>query len=145
MSISLKHTHEIMEAIKGKKIDNAVNFLRDVKSKKARLLFKKYPSKGHKGGVPVGYPIKASGTIIQILNELKSNAKVISGGNDGATIIRYELGRGAYPRFSNGRVYKHGKRTNITVFASIQRIDKLKTEEKPKEESTNVAQEDNKQ
>ncbi len=151
LSISLKHSHEIMEAIRGKKIDAAVLFLEAVRKKTARVPFRKYSSKGHLGGVPVGYPIKASGAIIKILNELKSNAKVVSGGDSDATIIRYDLGRGAYPRFSNGRVYKHGKRTNLTVFASINKVEKPKTEEKQtseeksKEETSNVTKEDNKQ
>jgi ribosomal protein L22 len=139
MSISLKHTHEIMEAIVDKNINRAVDYLNKVIEKKEFVPFRHYPSKGHKAGVPAGYPVKATKSVISILKELKSNAKNLGGDMDNVTISGYALGRGGYPRFRGGGVYKHGKRTNLRIFGTFEQVEKPKTEEVKPAEATEQA------
>ncbi|MGC8533081.1 MAG: uL22 family ribosomal protein [Candidatus Parvarchaeum sp.] len=119
MPISLKHTHEIMEAVKGKQISKANSLLKKVLAKEAYIPFRKYPSKGHKHGVPAGYPQKATKQVISMLEELKANAKNMGLDESKIVISSYSLGRGGYPRFSSGTVYRHGKRTNLTIYSLV--------------------------
>ena len=128
MGISLKHTHEIMEAVRTKNVDYAIAYLKRVMDKKASVPFKKYPSKGHKAGVPVGYPFKASKYVIEILNELRSNAKNAGGEASKVTISGYNLGRGGYPRMHGGGVYHHGKRTDLRILGTVE-VKESKPEE----------------
>ncbi len=136
MPISLKHTHEIMEAVKGKQLSKATNMLKKVLSKEVYIPFKKYPSKGHKQGVPAGYPQKATKQVIQIIEELRLNIKNMGFDESKVVISGYTLGRGGYPRFSSGSVYRHGKRTNLSVYSQVDQERKIvqkKGQEKPSE------------
>jgi ribosomal protein L22 len=125
MQISLKHTHEIMEAVKGKDVTKAVNFLKKVLLKEAYIPFRKFPSKGHKHGVPAGFPKKATKQVISILEEMKSNAKNMGFDESKIVVSGYALGRGGYPRFSSGSIYRHGKRTNLTVYSFVNQERKI--------------------
>ncbi|MCL4376620.1 hypothetical protein M1558_03995 [Candidatus Parvarchaeota archaeon] len=130
MPISLKHTHEIMEAVKGKQISKANALLKRVLAKQAYIPFRKYPSKGHKQGVPAGYPQKATKQVISMLEELKANAKNMGFDESKIVVSSYSLGRGGYPRFSSGTVYRHGKRTNLTIYSLVDQERKM-PEKKP--------------
>jgi len=131
MPISLKHTHEIMEAVKGKQISKANAMLKRVLAKQAYIPFRKYPSKGHKHGIPAGYPQKATKQVISMLEELKANAKNMGFDESKIVVSSYSLGRGAYPRFSSGAVYRHGKRTNLTIYSLVDQERKM-PEKKPR-------------
>ncbi|MCL5016769.1 MAG: hypothetical protein M1441_01340 [Candidatus Parvarchaeota archaeon] len=130
LPISKKHVHEIAEAIKGKNIDRAIAYLERVKAQKDFVPFMKYPSKGHKHGIPAGYPKKASVQIIRMLKELKANAKYMGFEVSALTVSGYMLGRGAYPRYGGGKVYRRGKRTNITLYTIVNQ-ERKKEEKKP--------------
>jgi ribosomal protein L22 len=125
MPISVKHTHEIIEAVKGKDISKATSFLKKVLAKEDYVPFKKYPSKGHKHGVPAGYPQKATKQVISMLQELKANAKNMGFDESKIVVSSYALGRGGYPRFSSGTVYRHGKRTNLTIYSLVDQERKV--------------------
>ncbi|MCW1293887.1 MAG: hypothetical protein OH316_01050 [Candidatus Parvarchaeota archaeon] len=156
VQVSLKHVHEIMESVKGKDVDKSIKYLEEVIERKRFIPFNKYGGKGHKSGVPRGYPKKAAKFVISLLKELKSNAKTINSGVVSMVIKRYSLGRGAYPRFPSGAVYRHGKYTDLAVFSEVE-VEKQKEEtkasapasvEKPqasgqKEESKDNATEEN--
>ncbi len=131
MGISLKHTHEIMVAIKDKNVNKAIEYLKNVQVRKNFVPFKKFPSKGHKAGVPAGYPVKASKYVMEVLNELKFNAKAIGGDVDKVTVSGFDLGRGAYPRMRGGGTYKQGKRTNLRIFGMVEAEKPVPKEEKP--------------
>ena len=137
MSISLKQTHEIMEAIKRKNINKAITYLEKVLDKKDFIPFKKYPSKGHKHGVPAGFPQKSTKQVIEILNELKANAKNIGAEADNLTVSGYDLGKGRFPRYRGGGIVHKGKRTNLRIFGSAEKSEKIEPikEEKKKEET----------
>ena len=133
MMISMKQTHEIAEAIKKKNADKALIFLSKVLEKKTFVPFLKYPSKGHKHGIPAGYPVKATKLVMELISELKSNAKS-SGADESKVIITgYDLGRGGYARFKGGGVYRHGKRTNLKLYGSVEKPDVISKPEKASE------------
>ncbi|MCL4361894.1 hypothetical protein M1585_00195 [Candidatus Parvarchaeota archaeon] len=138
MPISLKHTHEIMEAVKGKQISKANALLKRVLKKEAYIPFRKYPSKGHKHGVPAGYPQKATKQVVSMLEELKANAKNMGFDESKIVISSYSLGRGGYPRFSSGTVYRHGKRTNLTIYSLVDQ--ERKVPEKKQANADNAAE-----
>ncbi len=131
MSVSLKHVHEIMEAVKSKNVDEALKYLQTVVEKKNFVPFKKYPSKGHKHGVSAGFPQKSTKMVVELLDELKANAKNIGAETDKLTISSYDLGKGRYPRYRGGGIVHKGKRTNLRVFGSAEKKEKV---EAPKEE-----------
>ncbi len=131
MGISLKHTHEIMVAITNKTASKAIEYLKNVQAKKNFVPFKRYPSKGHKAGVPAGYPMKASKYVIEVLNELRFNAKAIGGDVDKVIVSGFDLGRAAYPRMRGGGTYKQGKRTNLRIFGMVEAEKPKAREEKP--------------
>ncbi len=136
MPISLKHTHEIMEAVKGKQISKANALLKKVLAKQAYIPFRKYPSKGHKHGVPAGYPQKATKQVVSMLEELKANAKNMGFDESKIVISSYSLGRGGYPRFSSGTVYRHGKRTNLTIYSLVDQERKMPEKKQANAENT---------
>ncbi len=76
LSISHKHAAEVLRAIKGMKIDAAINKLKRVIEQKEAIPFKRYNRKvGHKPGIAAGrYPQKTCKAIIKILKEVKNNA-----------------------------------------------------------------------
>ena len=80
MPISFKHAVEICRAVKGKKIDEAMEFLEDVIEMKKAVPFKKYKKKvAHKAGLNKWYagryPQKAAKAILKILKNLEANAE----------------------------------------------------------------------
>ncbi|MBE5728495.1 hypothetical protein IHE51_01400 [Candidatus Parvarchaeota archaeon] len=120
VQVSLKHVHEIMESVTGKNLDKAIKHLDGVLEEKRFIPFNKYGGKGHKSGVPRGYPKRATKFVISLLKELKSNAKNINLDEASIIIKKYSLGRGKYPRFPSGAVYRHGKFTNLVVFGEAE-------------------------
>lgn len=124
MLVSMKHTHEIMEAIRGKNINKALKYLELVKDKKTYVPFRKYPSKGHKQGVPRGYPVRATKMVNELVNELKQNAKAMGFDENKIVVSGYDLGRAAYSRFRSGSVYRHGKRTYLSVYSLVDQVRK---------------------
>ncbi|MBE8539738.1 50S ribosomal protein L22 [Geoglobus acetivorans] len=80
MPISFKHAVEICRAIKGKKIDDAIEYLEDVVAMERAVPFKNHKKKvAHKKGLEKWYagryPVKASTYILKVLENLKANAE----------------------------------------------------------------------
>ena len=80
MDISFKHAVEICRALKGKKIEDAIAYLEDVIAMKKAVPFKNHKKKvGHRRGLQKWYagryPVKASKSILKVLNNLKANAE----------------------------------------------------------------------
>ncbi len=134
--VSLKSMQEVLRAIRRRTIKNAEEYLKNVEKKKEFIPYLKHPHKGHKHGVPAGYPTKAIKQTLYLLHQLRANIKGLNGDADNAVIAGFELGRGEYPRIFNGsRLVKshRGKRTNIAIYTKISVENKP---EKPKTENT---------
>ncbi len=78
LRISRKHAHEIATAIKGKKVNEAREFLEDIiKLKKAvpfRRYKKKVPHRKGKGICAGRYPQKAAKAFLKVLKNAENNA-----------------------------------------------------------------------
>jgi len=80
MDISFKHAVEICRAIKGMKLDDAIDYLEDVVKMKRVVPFRNHKKKvAHKRGLKKWYagryPVKASKNILKVLKNLKANAE----------------------------------------------------------------------
>ncbi len=82
VDVSIKDMREAVNAIKGMKLDEAIEFLKKVVEKKEAIPFKRYKGKiAHKRGMgakwkwPSGrYPVKAAKYLIRLLENVKNNA-----------------------------------------------------------------------
>jgi large subunit ribosomal protein L22 len=80
VNISPKAAREICVAIKGMTINTAIDYLDQVRKKKAAVAYRRHKLKvGHRSeltGFPTGsYPVKAAGVFVQVLRNLQSNAE----------------------------------------------------------------------
>lgn len=80
MNISPKHAREICNAIRGKLVDRAKEYLEEVIAMKRSVPFKRHHKKiGHRSdlvGWDVGrYPVKAAQKILDLLSSLEKNAE----------------------------------------------------------------------
>ena len=81
--VSVKDMREVVNAIKGMKVDDAIEFLKKVVEKKEPIPFKRYRGKiAHKRGMgakwkwPSGrYPVKAAKYVIRLLENVRNNAE----------------------------------------------------------------------
>lgn len=85
LRIHFKHCREIGEAIKGRTLSNAKNYLENVLQFKEAIPFTKYTGgigrhsvakKYNAPGDKVGWPLKATRTFIDLLRNVESNAEV---------------------------------------------------------------------
>lgn len=75
--ISAKDSGEIARLIRGKNVEKARNYLKDVLLKKKAIPYRRYTDKvAHRKGIGPGkYPINATKEIIELLNNAESNAE----------------------------------------------------------------------
>ncbi len=76
-SISYKETVELLDLIRGKKLDEAKRILEEIIERKRAVPFKRYHGKvGHRKGMGSGrYPVKAAKKILALLNSVENNAE----------------------------------------------------------------------
>jgi len=148
LPISSKTSFEIANAIRGKKVDNAISVLGRVAKGEEPVQFKRYikDTPHRRGKITAGrYPKKASLNIIKLLKLLKKNAEDKNLNAKELKIIHSAAHKG--PNITHpGR---HGGKRKITHFEIVaEEIEKKKsepkkvkvekTEEKPKEEKKPV-------
>ena len=77
LPISTKHSVEVCNFIRNKKLDTAISYLRDVVAGKMAIPYKRYKRDlGHKKGFAAGrYPKKTCEEIIKLLESTKANAE----------------------------------------------------------------------
>jgi len=80
LRVSPKSATEVCNTIKGMKLDQARNFLRQVISKKKPVPFRKYKKKaGHRRGLQKAYagkyPVKAAQKVLEVLESAEANAE----------------------------------------------------------------------
>jgi ribosomal protein L22 len=125
--VSLKDMQEVLRAIRRMPIKQAEEYLKRVQKERDFIPYLKHPYKGHKHGIPAGYPTKAIKQTLYLLHQLRANIKGLNGDPDNSIIAGFELGRGEYPRVFNGArlVKSHsGKRTNIAIYSKITIAEK---------------------
>lgn len=80
LHISPKHAYELCRAIRGRKVDEAEEFLEKVLNRKVAVPFKRYKKKvAHRRGLikwyAGRYPVKATSEILKLIRSAKSNAE----------------------------------------------------------------------
>jgi large subunit ribosomal protein L22 len=80
LRVSPKHAREICKTIKGMKLDQAKEYLRQVMAKKKPVPLRRYKKKvGHRHGMQKAfagrYPVKAAQKILKVLEEAEANAE----------------------------------------------------------------------
>lgn len=77
LRISYKSAVEIMNAIRGKSVEEAKRILEDVIEMKRPIPFRRFHGKvGHKRGMAAGrYPVKAAKAILKVLESAEANAE----------------------------------------------------------------------
>jgi large subunit ribosomal protein L22 len=80
LHISPKHAHEVIKAIKGKKVEDAETFLENVLDMKVAVPYKRYKKKvphrrGLKNWDAGRYPVRATAEILKVLKSARSNAE----------------------------------------------------------------------
>jgi large subunit ribosomal protein L22 len=78
--VSHKHAREVCRTIKGMKLTNAKEYLRDVMDKKKAVPFRRYKKKaGHRHGLEKSYagryPIKAAKKVLGVIEGAEANAE----------------------------------------------------------------------
>jgi len=78
--VSPKHAREVCKTIKGMKLDQAKDYLRQVMAKKKPVPFRRYKKNvGHKHGMQKAYagryPVKAAQQILKVLEGAEANAE----------------------------------------------------------------------
>ncbi len=79
VDVSAKATREVCQAINGKLLKDAKDYLKNVQLKKMSVPFRRYKKKGaHRSefqGFHTGaYPVKAAQKVLDVLNNLEANA-----------------------------------------------------------------------
>lgn len=80
LRVSPKHAREVCKTIKGMKLDQAKEYLRQVILKKKPVPFRRYKKKvGHRHGIEKAsagrYPVKATQKILKVLESAEVNAE----------------------------------------------------------------------
>lgn len=115
INASTKYCVNIGKYVKGKNLDNIINYLEKVMQKKVCVPWKTNNDKvPHKKGMGPGkYPVKASKEIIKLLKSVKSNAKN-KGMNEDKLLIKTFIPNRMFSEESRGR-YKRGKWTYLKI------------------------------
>ena len=133
LPISPKVSIEICNFLRHKELDKAIATLKRVMQKTEPVPFKRFTNAlGHKPGMASGrYPIKASGEIVQLLENAKANAANL--GLSGTLVISHMAANRANEPYRNGRKSRVTfKRTHVEVIVT----EKKTTEKKEKRNET---------
>ncbi len=123
--ISMKDAREIGNAIKGKSLSNAINFLEKVIKLKQPIEFRRYTEgAGHKKGLRHGgrYPVNASKEIVKLLRIMAKNAEYKGFDVDNVYIKYFVVSKGFRfyrPRRIRFRPQK-SKSTNVYILGEVK-------------------------
>lgn len=133
LPISSKHSIEICNLIRNKKLSTAKTFLEKTINLKKPIPFRRFTGDvGHKkGNLTSGrYPVKASQAILDILNSAEKNALTKGLSVDDLVIVSIIPNRGAGD-LRHGRLRgRQSKRTHIHVIVEEQKKEKKKQDKK---------------
>ncbi|PIO00484.1 50S ribosomal protein L22 [archaeon CG10_big_fil_rev_8_21_14_0_10_43_11] len=130
--ISFKHSVEVCNYIRGKKVSLALSYLERVKDKKAAIPFKRYnKDMSHKRGMGPGrYPVKACDHVIKLISNAVKNAED-KGLNTQSLIITEAVANRSMSRSWLKR-YGRGKLTSMwLVVEETEKVERAKETKKP--------------
>jgi len=134
--ISLKHSIEICNFVRKKKISEARKMLEDVIKEKRAVPFKRFVNgAGHKKGIGPGkYPKKATAEFIKLFNVAEANAQN-KGLSTSDLVIEHVCANKAPGQMHYGRkIRRKMKRTHVEIYVKEGEEKKKKIKEKKKEE-----------
>jgi large subunit ribosomal protein L22 len=133
LRVSHKHAREVCRTIKGMKLANAKQYLRDVMDKKKAVPFTRYKKKaGHRHGLVKAsagrYPIKAAKKILILVEGAEANAE-----NKGLDVDRLRLiHAAAYPGTKIKRFTPRAHGRASPKYETLTHVE-IVLEEKPRE------------
>lgn len=125
LPISLKHSVEICNFVRGKSVEKALKDLEQISLMKIPLAFKKFKHKvGHrKGNIAAGrYPIKAIGYILNLIKSAENNAIFKGMNSKNLTITHmcsHKASRSYHYSRHRGRLMK---RTHVEIILTEKEI-----------------------
>lgn len=134
LPISLKHSVEICNFIKNKKVILAKNMLQEVINKKRAVPFRRYDfDLGHKKKIGPGrYPNIASKELIKLIESAEANAQ-FKGLNTSNLVITHISAHNAGKSWHYGRNSRRRmKRTNIELFVEEKKQEEQQKNQKHK-------------
>lgn len=136
LPISPKHSIEICNLIRHKKLEKAKIILEKVIEKKAPIPFKRFQQMGHKKGKtgPGRYPVNACKEILKVLNSAEANAQ-FKGLNTSNLVIAHIATNRAAQQWHYGR-----QRRRKMKRAHVQVMLEEKAEKKPQKENKKQTQ-----
>lgn len=111
LHISPKKTYEVMNAIRGKSLEEAKRFLQDVQELKRAVPFRRYNQETahHKQTGPGRFPVKVAEQVLHILENAESNADYEGMDTDNLVIAVASCARGRILKSHMPRA--HGRST----------------------------------
>lgn len=134
--ISSKHSIEICNMIRGKKVQSVKDQLQEVTELKKAVPFKRFNADvGHKPGMGPGrYPVKAAKMIKEIIESAEANAQFKGLNKDDLVIKHISAQKASRPMRGGRNRGRLGKRTNIEVV--LEEITTKKTPSTKKDVKT---------
>jgi len=128
VDVSVKDMREVVNAIKGLKVDKAIEFLKKVIEKKEAIPFKRYKGKiAHRRGLAAKwkwasgrYPVKAAKHVLKLLENVKNNAENKGLDTERLVIVHIVAHKGItikrwMPRAFGRATPKFDRRSNVEV------------------------------
>ncbi len=120
LNVSPKYSREIAAAIRGMKLDRAVEFLERVIDRKQPVVLRRHNKEvPHHYGKPARYPVKAAKAVLAVLENARANASYQGMDEEKLVIYRIEAHRGVHKRPFGAKPLKkarvRGRRTNLVV------------------------------
>jgi large subunit ribosomal protein L22 len=131
LHVSHKAAREVCKAIKGRMLNDAKAYLRDVAAKKKSVPYTRYNKKlPHRHGLVNSfcgrYPIKASEQILDVLNAAQSNAE-----NKGLDVDRLRIiHAAAYPGMKQKRYFRRAQGRSSPKYETSTHVE-IVLDEKP--------------
>ncbi|MBN2881664.1 50S ribosomal protein L22 [Candidatus Woesearchaeota archaeon] len=136
LQISTKHSIEICNYIRGKKLARVIKFLENVIEEKEAVPFKRFNMDvGHRPGIGSGrFPKNAAEAILKIVKSAQSNAKFKNMDENLLVLVHVLSQKASTPMRSGRQGRRETKRTHIEV--ALKEVEKKETKKPAKKEAT---------
>ncbi|KHO46803.1 MAG: large subunit ribosomal protein L22 [archaeon GW2011_AR3] len=125
LPISTKQSIEICKYVQGMRLSRAKSILQDVILGKKAVPFTRHTfDLGHKKGIGPGrYPMKASESILRILNSVEANAQTKGLSANDLVILHIAANKAARPWRYGRQTRRKARRTHIEVVVSEKKAE----------------------